>query len=100
MIVEYIRYTAKDPATFLRGYEAARTSLDASTHCLAYELTQCHEEPASFILRIEWDSLAGHLEGFRKSAEFPPFFAAVKPFIDQIQEMRHYALTEIVTRKG
>jgi truncated hemoglobin YjbI len=33
------------------------------------------------------------LEGFRKSRDFSGFFAAVKPFVDDIEEMRHYALT-------
>lgn len=99
MIVEYIRYEIVDAEGFLRGYEAARTGLDESPHCLAYELSRCSEEPASFILRIEWDSVEGHLQGFRKSTAFAAFFAAVRPFIDSIREMRHYAVTSIVARK-
>lgn len=99
MIVEYIRYEIADATGFLSGYETARGALDQSSHCLAYELARCTEEPASFILRIEWDSVEGHLQGFRKSAEFGAFFEAVRPFIDSIREMRHYAVTGIATRK-
>jgi quinol monooxygenase YgiN len=37
-----------------------------------------------------WDSEEGHMQGFRKSEQFKPFFAAVQPFIKSIEEMRHY----------
>jgi quinol monooxygenase YgiN len=100
MIVEYIRYEVPDPDAFLNGYEKARTVLDESPHCLAYELSRCKEEAGTFILRIEWDSADGHREGFRKSQAFPIFFAAVRPFVPYIKEMRHYELTGIVSRKA
>jgi quinol monooxygenase YgiN len=99
MIVEYIRYEVEDAAALVQAYEAARASLDSSPHCRAYELSHCTEEPRSLILRIEWDSHEGHLEGFRKSAEFGPFLQAIRPFIGQIREMRHYAPTGVVARK-
>lgn len=100
MIVEYIRYEIADADAFLRGYSTARAALDASPHCLAYELSRCTEEPASFILRIEWDSAEGHMQGFRKSPGFAAFLAAVRPFIANIREMRHYSVTPITARKG
>lgn len=99
MIVEYIRYEVGDSAAFVAAYERARRVLDRSEHCLAYELARCSEEPRAFILRIEWDSVAGHLEGFRKSAEFPEFLAAVRPFMPDIREMRHYEPTALAGRK-
>ena len=99
MIVEYIRYETKDANAFTSAYERAREALDASRHCLAYELSRCTEDPQCFILRIEWDSAEGHLQGFRRSPEFGPFLAAVRPFIEDIREMRHYEVTTIARRK-
>ncbi|HYO94042.1 MAG TPA: antibiotic biosynthesis monooxygenase family protein [Polyangiaceae bacterium] len=99
MIIEYIRYQVSDAQTFTDAYTRAQASLDASPQCLAYELSRCTEDDTFFTLRIEWDSLAGHLEGFRKSPEFGPFLAAIRPFIGQIQEMRHYEVTAISRRK-
>jgi quinol monooxygenase YgiN len=99
MVIEYIRYEITDAEPFLSGYEAARAALDISPHCLSYELSRCCEAPSSFILRIEWDSTEGHLQGFRKSAEFSAFLVAVRPFIESIQEMRHYEVTAIARRK-
>ena len=92
MIVEYIRYTIADAKSqaFEAAYMQAREALDASTHCLGYELTRSMEEPTSYTLRIEWDSLAGHEQGFRGSDEFRRFLPHIRPFIGDIQEMRHY----------
>ena len=97
MIVEYVRYTLAPERreAFEAAYGAAQASLAASPHCLAWELTRCSEDPGQYTLRIEWDSSEGHLQGFRRSAEFGAFFAAVRPFVGDIQEMRHYELTAV-----
>lgn len=99
MIVEYIRYEVTDADAFVAAYGEARRSLDVSAHCLAYELSRCTEDPTSFVLRIEWDSQSGHMQGFRNAPEFAPFLAAVRPFMPQIREMRHYEPTALVARK-
>jgi quinol monooxygenase YgiN len=101
MIVEYIRYNVDGGRgiDFEAAYGEARASLDASPHCLAYELARCSEEPARYILRIEWDSPEGHMQGFRTSSEFKTFFAAVRPYLGDIEEMRHYEATGVSARK-
>jgi len=92
MIVEYTRYKIGEQrrSTFEKDYEKAGEALKASSHCLAYELSHCSEDPAYYVLRIEWDSEEGHLKGFRTSAEFKSFFASVRPYVKDIEEMRHY----------
>ena len=108
MIVEYVRYKLNEqPAKsdgsivspFEAAYRVAASSLDASPHCFGYELSRCVEEPNRYILRIEWDSVDGHLAGFRRSPEFAPFLAAIKPYIDQIEEMQHYAMSSVIASK-
>jgi len=97
MIVEYIRYKAADEqrAALEAAYEKAQSALQASSHCLGYELSRCVEESGCYMLRIEWDSLDGHLKGFRSSPEFQSFFAHVRPFVNDVEEMRHYEVTRI-----
>jgi quinol monooxygenase YgiN len=92
MVIEYIRYRidAARGDEFERAYAEAGRSLAASSHCQAYEVARGVEEPESYTVRIEWDSVDGHEQGFRRSPEFREFFAAVKPFFDDIAEMRHY----------
>lgn len=92
MVVEYIRYHIAPEARdeFERAYAEAGRSLAASSHCQSYEVGRGVEDPGSYIVRIEWDSVEGHEQGFRSSPEFREFFAAVKPFVGDIDEMRHY----------
>ena len=97
MVVEYIRYRIphERQERFEDAYRDAATSLEASEHCIAYELSHGVEESERYILRIEWDSLSGHEQGFRHSPEFQSFFAAVRPFVNEIEEMHHYNVTSI-----
>jgi quinol monooxygenase YgiN len=92
MIVEYIRYRVppERAADFLAAYDTAAATLEGDGRCLSYEVSQGHEEPDRFVVRIEWTSLEDHLQGFRRSPEFRQFFQAVKPFFDDIEEMKHY----------
>ena len=97
MVVEYIRYkiTADRADAFVLAYEHAAASLRASPVCFGYELTRCAEAPESFILRIVWQSVEDHLKGFRASPEFRPFLEAVKPYLQDIEEMQHYEPTTV-----
>ncbi len=101
MIIEYIRYTisADRQSDFVKAYALASKQLDDSQYCLGYELSQCEEEPESFILRIEWTSTEDHLTGFRRSKDFATFLNHVRPFFNNISEMNHYKLTEVITNK-
>jgi hypothetical protein len=51
--------------------------------------------PEQYILRIQWDSIDGHLEGFRPSPQFQAFLREVRPFVKDIEEMRHYDPTPL-----
>jgi hypothetical protein len=53
--------------------------LDADPHCLGHEVTKN---------RVALSQ--GREQGFRSSPRFGEFFAAVKSFFAQIEEMKHY----------
>ena len=97
MSVEIIRYRIPpgQDAAFEAAYAEAQRHLAASPVCRRYELLRCEEEPDRYLLRIEWTSTADHLQRFRRSAAFPAFLAAVRPFIPAIEEMQHYAPTAV-----
>jgi len=100
MIIEYIRYTIKESVhdSFEKSYSKASKYLDMSPFCLAYELSQCETEKENFILRIEWTSKDDHLNGFRKSPEFEKFLHLVKPYFNDITEMKHYRITDVMKK--
>lgn len=97
MSVEYIRYriAEADTADFEAAYRVAAEHLARAPQCVDYELTRCEEDPEHYILRITWTSTEDHLEGFRTSDVFRSFFAPIRPYVDSIEEMRHYQPTGI-----
>lgn len=97
MIIEYIRYRIprNEQDAFESAYAQAQAPLIASEYCLGYELSHCVEDTDNYILRIEWTSKEQHERGFRSSPEFRHFFAAIRPYVDRIDEMCHYELTPI-----
>jgi hemoglobin len=97
MIVEYIRYRIPEDGApdFEAAYAKASGQLTAAPQCVDYELSRCVDEPACYILRITWTSAEGHLEGFRGGEHFPAFFAAIRPYVAAIEEMRHYERTSV-----
>lgn len=96
-VIEYIRYRIPEErsAEFLAAYTGAAAQLAASPHCVDYELARCEEDFAHFVLRITWTSTQDHLEGFRTSDLFPAFLAEIRPYIADIEEMRHYKPTSV-----
>lgn len=92
MIVEYVRYTIAptERAAFEADYAKAGVVLSRSTNCLDWELARCHDDPGSYVLRIRWDSIDGHLRTFRGSGLFQDFITAIRDYVPAIAEMRHY----------
>jgi quinol monooxygenase YgiN len=99
--VEHIRYVLKEhgPEALIAAYQDAARHLQASPQCMAYDLTQCDEEPNVFLLSIRWTSASDHMEGFRKGPNFPAFLAAIRPFVGEIAEMRHYSPTPVTWQR-
>jgi hemoglobin len=97
VIVEYIRYRAAQQRLpeFEAAYARAAVALRAAPQCLDYELSRCTDEPAAYLLRITWTSAEEHLQGFRGGPHFAAFFAEIRPFVEDIEEMRHYAVTAV-----
>ncbi|WP_307808354.1 putative quinol monooxygenase [Streptomyces oryzae] len=101
--MEYIRYRiaeAERRADFEKAYAAAALQLDLAPQCLGYELSHGVEEPDRSILRIEWTSVEDHEQGFRGGPQFPPFLEAIRPYIGDIEEMKHYSRTAVVAADG
>ncbi|WP_067722552.1 group II truncated hemoglobin [Nocardia yamanashiensis] len=97
MIIEYLRYRipADRAAGFETAYSRAAQQLAAAPECVDYELARSVDEPGCFILRITWTSAQDHLKGFREGEHFPPFLAEIEPYIENLEEMRHYERTPV-----
>jgi truncated hemoglobin YjbI/quinol monooxygenase YgiN len=102
VIVEYIRYRVPPErlAGFEPAYARAADALRAAPQCVHYELSRCLDDPACYLLRIIWTSVDEHLGGFRHGPVFGEFFAEIKPYVEDIEEMRHYAPTSVAGPGG
>lgn len=102
MIIEYIRYRVAQERLpgFEPAYERAAAALRAAPQCVDYELSRCLDDPACYLLRITWTSVDEHLRGFRNGPEFGRFFTEIKPYVEDIEEMRHYARTRVAGPGG
>jgi heme-degrading monooxygenase HmoA len=91
-VIEYIRYEFTPDGTddFEAAYRAVGRFLSGSPHCRSWELARGVEEAGRFVVRIEWDSIEGHVQGFRGSPEFAQFFGTLSAFAGQRLEMGHY----------
>jgi quinol monooxygenase YgiN len=98
VVIEYVRYAipSERAEEFETAYARAAAALQASEHCYGWELSRCVEDPTHYILRIEWDSVDGHVQGFRSSTGFRQFMSDVGPYYSDTEEMRHYARTGVV----
>ncbi|MGY1804377.1 group II truncated hemoglobin [Blastococcus sp. SYSU D00922] len=102
MIVEYIRYRIDEERreVFVADYARAAEVLARAPQCVDYELSRSADEPACHVLRIRWTSAQDHLQGFRGGELFPEFLAAIRPYVGDIEEMRHYEVTPVVGAGG
>ena len=98
MIIQYVRYKINFSETqeFQAAYAEAVEILKKSPHCRSWELTRGLEDPDRFVMRIEWDSLDGHMKDFRVRPEYRVYFAPLTRFFEYIEEMGHYARTSVV----
>ncbi|RZU77325.1 quinol monooxygenase YgiN [Micromonospora kangleipakensis] len=101
MLVEYIRYRIppERQADFVPAYARAAKALDAAPECVGYDLSRCVDDSSSHILRIVWTSAEAHLRDFRTGPNFPAFFAEIRPYVNHIEEMRHYTPTEVTSTR-
>ncbi len=92
MIVEIAILTAKVGATddLREGLRAARPVIARAPGYLGSAFHQGIEEPNSFILRIEWESLDAHMQGFRQSPLLAEWRSHFYHLLDGNPKVTHY----------
>ena len=64
--------------------------LPTGRRSLDYEAQPQRRRAGLHVLRITWTSAEDHLQGFRGGDRFPEFLAAIRSYVGDIEEMRHY----------
>ncbi len=77
---------------FLAALEQARAILAEASGWLAIQVHRGIERPSVFQLRITWETLEDHTEGFRGGDLFPRWRATIGPFFAEPPAVEHWTV--------
>ncbi|WP_031073272.1 antibiotic biosynthesis monooxygenase family protein [Streptomyces sp. NRRL WC-3742] len=77
---------------FLAAFAQARPLISVQKGFRSLELRRCLDEGSGsrFLLQVEWETLADHTEGFRRSAEYEQWRALLHHFYAPFPTVEHY----------
>ena len=91
MIVEMAVLEAKpgQAEAMCDGLRKARSVIERAEGYRGSTFHQSIEKPERFVLYIKWDTVAVHMEGFRKGPLFPEWRAPWAEYLNSV-DMLHY----------
>ena len=75
---------------FIKAFAQAQEIISKMAGYVSHELKRCIENASRFILLVEWEKLADHTEGFRKSDEYQEWKKLLHHFYDPFPTVEHY----------
>jgi heme-degrading monooxygenase HmoA len=75
---------------FTIAYRKARQTLATTPGCQSVRMTQGIESPSRFVLLVEWDSIAAHLDNFRATDRFTTWRGLIGPYFAQPPVVEHF----------
>lgn len=82
-----------------KAYEAAFAQASALIAAMkgyrSHQLKRCLEKDNRYLLLVEWETLADHMEGFRQSADYQQWRKLLHPFYDPFPVVEHYVNLEL-----
>jgi len=92
MILEHAIFPVKpgQAKEFETAWAKARAIITAAKGCKSVEMRQGVENPDTFMLLVEWETLEDHMQGFRQSPAIKEFGALLAPFFAGAPSMDHY----------
>jgi heme-degrading monooxygenase HmoA len=80
---------------FEAAFAVARELIAASAGFRRLSLSRCLEQPATYLLLVEWERLEDHTEDFRGSAAYQRWRELLHGFYDPFPTVEHF--TEVLT---
>jgi heme-degrading monooxygenase HmoA len=75
---------------FTRAIENAKRLIAASPGFVSLRVERCLEVPNRFLLLVKWERLEDHTSGFRGSAAYEEWRAALHHFYDPFPIVEHF----------
>lgn len=100
MITEHalLDVVAGREAEFVGAMERAKAIIAASPGFVSLRVERCVERPSCFLLLVEWERLEDHSEGFRGSAAYEEWRAALHHFYDPFPVVEHFEAVVTASR--
>lgn len=76
-------------ADFAAAYQSAKHNIAVSDGCRGLRMTQGVETPTTFVLIVEWESIALH-QAFRDSERYPAWRGPISPHFAEPPFVEHY----------
>lgn len=77
-------------ADFEAAFAEARPLISAQPGFLGISMSRSVESPNLYLLLVQWESVAAHTEGFRKSAEFGQWRELLHGFYESAPVIEHF----------
>ncbi len=92
MITEHtlLEVIAGQEDSFVEAMDGAKALIAASPGFVSLRVERCVERPSCFLLLVEWKRLEDHTEGFRGSAAYQEWRAALHHFYDPFPVVEHF----------
>jgi len=75
---------------FIEAMNRAKSIIASAPGFLSLRVERCIEQPSSFLLLVEWESLEAHTEGFRNSDAFGEWRSLLHHFYDPFPVVEHF----------
>lgn len=79
---------------FASAYAKAHETLATTPGCRSVRMTRGVESPSRFVLLVEWDSVAAHLDNFRATDRFATWRGLIGPYFANPPLVEHFVDVE------
>jgi len=77
---------------FERDFTQASVYISSIPGYRSHELQRCVEKPNRYVLLAQWETLAAHTEGFRKSPQYAEWKKLLHHYYDPFPTVEHFTL--------
>ena len=75
---------------FMEAMDRAKSIIASAPGFISLRVERCIEQPSSFLLLVQWESLEAHTEGFRNSDAYGEWRALLHHFYDPFPVVEHF----------
>ena len=97
MVLEHAVLNVKEGQedAFMVALAEAKNLIARTDGFIGLEVSRCIEDPSTFLLLVEWETLEDHMVNFREGPDFEAWRAALHPFYEPFPVVQHFTTVEV-----